>query len=105
MSMLFFSHTKVNPYRYQKLDFTIFSLIYYVCSQIETNIEFSWSVNMNTATLIVCLLIAIALFFAIRRIIKNKKNGKCSCGSLCGGNCKDCGNCQHCHSSDKSPRA
>lgn len=40
--------------------------------------------------IIVVLLVAIALFFCIRSIIRNKKHGGSSCGCGCAG-CSGCG--------------
>ena len=40
------------------------------------------------ATAIVCIILAIIVFFAVRSIIKKRKSGGCSCG--CSG-CSGCG--------------
>ena len=51
----------------------------------------------NLATIIVLILVAAAVIFAIFTMIKNKKNGKTSCG--CG--CSGCPNSALCHQKKK----
>ena len=43
---------------------------------------------MNVADLVILLIVAVALFFALRRMKKTK--GRCSCG------CSDCSGCTGC---------
>ena len=43
-------------------------------------------IKANIATVIIVLIIIILVFFAVRKIIRNKKAGKGSCGN----NCADC---------------
>lgn len=43
----------------------------------------TWIIN-NIGTIIVLLLLAAAVILVIRRIIKDKAAGKCSCGGNCG---------------------
>ncbi len=41
--------------------------------------------------LLVLALVAAALFFCVRSIIRNKKKGGSSCGCSCSGSCAGCG--------------
>ncbi len=41
------------------------------------------------STLVICLLLAAALFFSIRKLWRDKKSGK----SCCGGSCSCCSGC------------
>lgn len=50
---------------------------------------------MNLADFIILGIIALVVFFAVRRLIKNKKSGKCNCGCDCGCNCTS-GNSDSC---------
>ncbi|MBQ6322740.1 MAG: FeoB-associated Cys-rich membrane protein [Lachnospiraceae bacterium] len=51
----------------------------------------------NAGTLIVGAILILLVFFAIRNIVKNRKNGGCGCGcsgcgsSKSGGSCPGCG--------------
>ena len=53
---------------------------------------FLWLQN-NLANLAVLVLIGIAVFFALRHMVRIKKAGKCSCGS-CGSDCRSCSACR-----------
>ena len=44
---------------------------------------------MTPGTIIVLIILAIIVFFAVRSLMKDKKAGK----HLCGGNCSACGGC------------
>lgn len=46
------------------------------------------------ANFIICLLLFLAVFFAVRKLHKNKKSGKTSCGC-------DCSSCNACSMSKK----
>lgn len=50
----------------------------------------------NFATLLVLIAIGIYVALSIKSIIKNKKEGKLSCGGCCG-SCTGCGSCNACH--------
>jgi hypothetical protein len=53
---------------------------------------------MNTADLVILAVLAIVVVFALRRIVKMRKNGCSCCSSGCGctGNCASCGmGCSH----------
>ncbi len=53
---------------------------------------------MNFATIIIALIAAAVIILALISVIKDRKNGGCSCG--CG--CKDCPSAGMCHKqSDK----
>lgn len=41
---------------------------------------------MNILDIVICAVLAVAVFFAIRSVVKQKKGGCC-------GNCSDCKNC------------
>ena len=56
----------------------------------------------NWANILIILVIAVAVFFAIRSMVKDKKAGKCSCGSSCGCGCSGCAMADKCHSKSKS---
>ena len=47
----------------------------------------------NIGTIAVCLLLAVVVFLIIIKMIKNKKQGKSSCG--CG--CQNCSMSEFCH--------
>ena len=47
----------------------------------------------NLANIVIILMIALAVFFVIRGLIRDKKAGKSSCGC----SCSECGACQACH--------
>lgn len=51
----------------------------------------------NLATIIVVLIIAVLVFFALFKLIKDKKRGKTSCG----GNCAGCAMRNSCHDKKK----
>lgn len=44
------------------------------------------------STVIICLILAAALFFSVRKLWKDKKNGR----SCCGGGCSGCSGCASC---------
>ncbi len=46
----------------------------------------------NLATILVCLLLALIVFFIVRGMIRDRRAGKSSCG----GNCAGCGICGKC---------
>jgi len=50
----------------------------------------------NEANIIVGAILAAAIVFAVIRIIRDKRSGKC-----CGGNCSGCENCDLCSSKTK----
>ena len=55
---------------------------------------------MNIWDILLVALIALALFFALRRMYRTRKTGGCSCGaSGCSGNCAACG--KGCHSAGR----
>lgn len=41
------------------------------------------------STVVICLLLAAAVFFSVRKLWRDKKNGK----TCCGGSCNCCGGC------------
>ena len=47
---------------------------------------------MNLVDIALLLLLAAALFFALRRVWKTRKTGGCSCGG-CTGDCSHCSGC------------
>ena len=56
---------------------------------------------MNIADILIIALIAIALFFAVRHVVKLRKSGGCACGSAggcsgCTGSCASCPSCAGC---------
>lgn len=56
-----------------------------------------WSFIVDNISTIVVLAILIVIVVAIiRKMIRDKKNNKCSCG----GNCSGCGSASICHSLD-----
>ncbi|MCR5351498.1 MAG: FeoB-associated Cys-rich membrane protein [Bacteroidales bacterium] len=58
---------------------------------------------MNLASLLILLLVAVALFFAVRSFVRAGKRGGCGCGSS---GCSSCGSgsdCPYC-SGKKSSR-
>ncbi len=48
----------------------------------------------NLGTIVVIAILAVIVFFAVRSIVKDKKNGK---SSSCGGNCAGCAMGGSCH--------
>jgi len=46
----------------------------------------------NLGTIIAILALALCVFLIIKKLIKDKKKGKCSCGFACS-NCKMAGSC------------
>ncbi|MCR5331311.1 MAG: FeoB-associated Cys-rich membrane protein [Lachnospiraceae bacterium] len=53
-------------------------------------------VSSNAANIIIVLILAAVVGYAVRTIYLNRKNGKCSCGGNCGscgmyGSCSDGG--------------
>lgn len=55
----------------------------------ETNRKESEEVTMSAIDIFLILLIAGGVFLVIRKMLKDKKEGKtcCGCGSSCGGSC------------------
>ena len=51
---------------------------------------------MNLPTLIVLLLVAVALFFALRAFLRSQGKGGCSCAGGCNA-CAGSSRCPHCH--------
>ena len=51
---------------------------------------------MNVPTLIVLLLVAVALFFAVRAYVRAGRRGGCSCGSSGCSGCAGAPGCPHC---------
>lgn len=49
-------------------------------------------ITEHAGTIIVCLLIAIAVFFAVRKLIRDKRKGRFLCGDSCG-TCPYAGTC------------
>lgn len=48
---------------------------------------------MSWIDILIIALVCVAVFFAIRKIVKNRKEGAgCSCSSGCSGGCAGCGN-------------
>ena len=43
------------------------------------------SVEINIGTIVIALILIAAVVFAVRSIVMQKKKGRCSCGSDCGG--------------------
>ena len=46
----------------------------------------------NLATILVCLLLALIVFWIVRGMIRNRRAGKSACGGTCAG-CGICGKC------------
>ena len=53
---------------------------------------------MNIADILIIVVIAVALFFAVRHVVKLRKSGGCACGSAGGysGCCASCPSCAGC---------
>ena len=51
----------------------------------------------NFGTLIICLILALSVFLVIKKLIKDKKNGKCKCGCACA----SCSMSETCHADKK----
>ena len=49
--------------------------------------------SQNIGTIIVCLCLAVVIFFIIKKMVKDKKAGKSSCGC----NCSACAMHGECH--------
>ncbi len=49
--------------------------------------------SANTGNIIVILILALVIFFAVRTIVRDKQQGKSSCGCQCG----DCSMSGSCH--------
>ncbi len=49
------------------------------------------------ATAIVCIILAVIVFFAVRSIVKKRKSGGCGCG------CSGCSGCPGCGVSSTKP--
>ena len=49
---------------------------------------------MKLIDIVLILTLGVILFFAVRRTIKTRKTGGCSCG--CGGSCSSCAGCGAC---------
>lgn len=56
---------------------------------------------MNAATMIVLMILAAVVAGAVGIMIKDKKNGKSSCG----GNCSACGICSSCRAGNRTGSA
>ena len=52
---------------------------------------------MNLPTLLVLLLVAVALFFALRAFLRPGRSGSCGCGSSGCSGCAGGPSCPHCH--------
>ena len=55
----------------------------------------SW-LTANIGTILVALVILAVCGVIVRNIVRDRKQGKCSCGGSCGYGCG--GNCSACHS-------
>ena len=55
---------------------------------------FEW-LAANLATIIVALVLLAVVVLVIRKMIRDKRQGKGSCS--CGGSCGSCGACSACH--------
>ena len=53
----------------------------------------------NLGTIIVCALVLVISALAVRSLIRDKKQGKSSCGCSCSG----CAGCGGCHSAAPTP--
>lgn len=47
---------------------------------------------MNTVDFVILGILGVIIFLAVRKIVMNKKSGKCNCGCSCG--CSDCNICK-----------
>lgn len=52
---------------------------------------------MNAGDVIILLIVALCIFFAVRSIVKQRKKGGCSCG--CSG-CNACPNSMNCNKNE-----
>ena len=52
----------------------------------------------NIGTILISMLLIVVVIAAVRCLINEKKQGKCSCGGSCGGNCHGCAMSSKCHS-------
>ncbi|MCR5112167.1 MAG: FeoB-associated Cys-rich membrane protein [Ruminococcus sp.] len=57
----------------------------------QTHLQCSWSDMMNIFDIILLILIGLALFMAIRKVISDHKKGGCC------GNCSGCSQSGHCN--------
>lgn len=57
---------------------------------------FEWLIS-NLGSIIVLVIVAIVIGFAVYSIIKDKKKGKCSCGASCDGCCDGGSACSCCN--------
>lgn len=48
------------------------------------------------ANIIIVAVVGLAVFLAVRKIVKDRKNNKCACGGSCGG-CSSAGECNGGH--------
>ena len=83
------------------MTFQYFYYLYIYCGTLKGRIVLAewFEENFNFPTLLVCFIIAVCLFFAIRYIIKNRHNG------CCGGDCENCLNCEKCENKNKSKKS
>ena len=51
----------------------------------------------NIGTILISMLLIVVIIAAVRYLINEKKQGKCSCGGSCGGNCRGCAMSSKCH--------
>ena len=60
---------------------------------------------MNIADILIIAVIAVALFFAVRHVVKLRKSGGCACGSIggCTGSCASCPLLRRLHQSLRPP--
>lgn len=49
--------------------------------------------SMNLINIVLVAVILLVSGFLIRGMIRDRKAGKCACGSACKGNCASCGLC------------
>ena len=47
-------------------------------------------IKANSASIIICIILAVIVFFTVKKIVNDKKRGKCLCGcENCSMNCKN----------------
>ena len=56
----------------------------------------------NIGTILISMLLIVVVIAAVRYLINEKKQGKCSCGGSCGGNCHGCAMSSKCHSTQRA---